>query len=1032
MSGIAAFAVRHWQFTLIMFALLVAGGASALVNIPRAEDPNFAAPISTIAVVLPGADPVEMERLVTDPIEDALDGLEDIDKLTSRTRDGIAVITIEFDWNSDPERKYDQVVREVNAVRPSLPAGIVRLDVKKIQINLTNIVQVALVSDSASGRELEERARRLKDAIDRVPGVSESELWGEPRTEIQVALDLGRLAALGLPAGAVADALAAEGANLALGTVHAGERRFNVKATGDFDTLEEIADTVVRAEAGRVVRVGDVARVAWGAAEPVHLARYNGRRAVFVTANQKDGQNVFAVRDAIAAELDRFQATLPPEIRLERGFDQSLNVADRLSRLARDFAIALALVLITLLPLGLRTAVVVMISIPLSLAIAVWLLQATGFSLNQLSIAGCVLALGLLVDDSIVVAENISRHLRSGLDRTRAAIEGTRQISVAVVGCTATLMLAFLPLLFLPEGAGKFIRSLPMTVLYTVGASLVVSLTIIPFLSSRVLPAHQGPEGNAFLRLLMRGIHGLYRPLLHLALRRPWATVILALVLFAGSLLLIPRIGFSLFPPSDSRQFLVEIDLPDGAGLAATEAAVAFAERELAKMPEVHWTMGNVGHGNPRIFYNVLPREDDPTHGAVFVELDSWDNRTSPARLDDLRRRLAAYPGAQMVVRIFQNGPPIEAPIAIRLLGPEVAPLKDLAARMAATMATVPGARDIINPLRLDRTDLDLGIDTAKAAVLGIPAGAIDQAVRLALAGEPVAWFREADGDVYPVVARLPLTERHQLDALADIYLPAAGGVVPLSAVATPRFAGGPARIDRFNRERAVTVTAYVATGYNTEAVTLEVLKALRTLALPPGFRIEAGGEIEARAKSFGGLSGAILIALFGIMAVLILEFRSFAASAVVAGVIPLGLLGGVVALWATGYTLSFTAVVGFIALIGIEIKNSILLVDFTTQLRQAGKSLRDAIEEAGEVRFLPVLLTSMTAIGGLIPLAVEGSGLYSPLAIVIIGGLLTSTLLSRLVTPAMYLLLAPRDAAPAGGEALAAAAAHSPAPAPR
>lgn len=1013
MSGLAAFAVRHWQFTLIVFALLVAGGGSALVNIPRAEDPNFAAPIATVAVVLPGADPVAMERLVTDPIEDALDGLEDLDKLTSRTRDGITVITAEFDWDSDPERKYDQVVREVNAVRPSLPAGIVRLEVKKIQINLTNIVQVALVSDTASGRELEERAERLKDAIDRIPGVSESEVWGEPRTEIQVALDLGRLAALALPPNVVAEALAAEGANLSIGTIHAGARRFNVKATGDFDTLEEIADTVVRSEGGRVVRVGDVAHVAWGAAEPDHLARYNGRPAVFVTANQKDGQNIFAVRDAIVAELDRFAATLPPEIRLERGFDQSLNVSDRLSRLARDFAIALALVLVTLLPLGLRAALVVMISIPLSLAVAVWLLQGTGFSLNQLSIAGFVLALGLLVDDSIVVAENIARHLRGGLDRTSAAIAGTRQISVAVVGCTATLMLAFLPLLFLPEGAGKFIRSLPVTVLYTVGASLLVSLTIIPFLASRLLPRHQAAEGNAFLRVLMRGIHGVYRPLLHLALGRPWMTVALAVILFGASLSLIPRIGFSLFPPSDSRQFLVEIDLPDGASLAATQAAVAFAEQQVAAVPGLHWTMGNVGHGNPRIFYNVLPREDDPTHGAVFVELDHWDNRTSPALLDALRRRLAVYPGAQMVVRIFQNGPPIEAPIAIRLLGPEVAPLKALATQMAATMATVPGIRDIINPLRLDRTDLDLGIDTAKAAALGIPAGAIDRTLRLALAGEAVASFREADGDVFPVVARMPLDQRHQLDALAQIYLPAATGAVPLSAISTPRFSGGPARIDRFNRERAVTITAYTATGYNTEAVTLAALEALGRLTLPPSFRIEAGGEIEARAKSFSGLSGAILIALFGIMAVLILEFRSFAASAVVAGVIPLGLLGGLVGLWLAGYSLSFTAVVGFIALIGIEIKNSILLVDFTTQLRQSGKGLHEAIEEAGEVRFLPVLLTSMTAIGGLIPLAVEGSGLYSPLAVVIISGLVSSTLLSRLVTPAMYLLLAPRDAGP-------------------
>mgnify|MGYP001010581858 FL=1 len=317
---------------------------------------------------------------------------------------------------------------------------------------------------------------------------------------------------------------------------------------------------------------------------------------------------------------------------------------------------------------------------------------------------------------------------------------------------------------------------------------------------------------------------------------------------------------------------------------------------------------------------------------------------------------------------------------------------------------------DVVNPLRLDRTDLDLGIDLDKAGVLGVPAGAVDRAVRLSLSGEAVATYRESDGDDYPVTLRLPMEGRHELDVLGDIRVPGAAGAVPLSAISDPHFITGPARIDRFNRERAVTITAFTATGYNTDRVTRAIGEQLATLGLPPGYRLMTGGEAETRSKSFAGLSGAILVAMFGILAVLILEFRSFATTVVVAGVIPLGIIGGMAALFVTGYTLSFTSVIGFVALIGIEIKNSILLVDFTTQLRRAGTPLKAAIEEAGEVRFLPVLLTSVTAIGGLLPLALGGSGLYSPLAVVIIGGLISSTVLSRLVTPAMYLLLAPKE----------------------
>jgi multidrug efflux pump subunit AcrB len=374
----------------------------------------------------------------------------------------------------------------------------------------------------------------------------------------------------------------------------------------------------------------------------------------------------------------------------------------------------------------------------------------------------------------------------------------------------------------------------------------------------------------------------------------------------------------------------------------------------------------------------------------------------------------AGIPGAQVIIVVFENGPPLEAPIAVRISGKEMATLKDLAAKATAIIEAVPGAIDIVNPLRLDRTDLNLGLDADKAATLGVPAGVLDQTVRIALSGEIVGSYRQSNGDEFDITLRLPFENRHELTDLDRIYVPVAQGPgIPLSHIASPRLQSEPARIDRYKRERTVTITGRTGSGYLTSRVTQDVLERLKTIPLPPGYRISAGGQAEAQARSFGGLGSAVLLALFGIMAVIILEFRSFKTSGVVAGVIPLGIIGGLVGLWVTGYPLAFTAIIGFIALIGIEIKNSILLVDFTQQLRAVGVPLRDAIEQAGEIRFLPVLLTSATAIGGLMPLAIEGSGLYSPLAIVIIGGLVSSTVLSRLVTPVMYLLLAPKDETP-------------------
>lgn len=1013
MNRAAGFFVRRWQFTLVLFTALILLGVSALQSIPRAEDPSFPIPFYIVRAVLPGASPSDIETRVTRPLEDALDALEGVREVRSVSQNGVAVVTVEFGWDIDVERKFDEVTREANAVRPDLPEGITRFEIEKQNTAATNIVQFALRAPQLEARELEDVARDLRDAIDRVDGVDETELFGVRASQVRIAPDMGKLAQFALPVTAIADALRAENSDAPIGAVHLGGRRFNVEVTGAYTNLAAIRDTVLRSVGERTIRIGDVAEVAWAYAEQDTLTRYNGAPAVFVAANARPGEDVFRVREGIYAALTEFERAMPPGVVIERGFDQSQNVAHRLGQLGRDFAIALALVAITLLPLGPRAAFVVMLSIPLSLAIGVAALQAFGFTLNQLSIAGFVVALGLLVDDAIVVTENIERHLRAGADRLTAAIAGTQQIGLAILGCTACLMLAFTPLLFLPEGAGAFIRSLPAAVLSTVAASLLVSLTIIPFLASRIASAKTHPEGNVFLRWTMAGITRAYRPLLQRALAAPGRTVVLALGVCAASLLLVPRLGFALFPPAEIPQVVIDIDLPDGSALTTTDRALRLVERTVATAPEVRWYMSNLGRGNPQIYYNIRPEPERSNHASVFVSFDRWDPASTPALLDRWRAVFAAYPGAQFVVRVFENGPPIEAPIAVRIAGPDIAIAKQLAARVTETLDAVPGVRDVQNPLRVDRSDLDLGVDYDKAALLGVPAGMLDRSLRIALGGEVVGQFLQADGESFDLVLRLPFTDRHDLTTLNQVYVPTTTGAgIPIAHLVTPSLRSEPARIDRLQRERTVTITAHTATGYLTSKVTAEVLTKVNALPLPPGYRLSAGGQAEAQQRSFGGLLNALALALFAIIAVLVLEFRSFAASAVVAGVIPLGMLGGLLALWFTGNAVSFTAMIGFIALIGIEIKNSILLVDFAEQARAEGVPLRAAIERAGEVRFLPVLLTSVTAIGGLLPLALENSGLYSPLAWVLIGGLVASTLLARLVTPAMYLLLAPKDEA--------------------
>jgi len=1015
-----AFAVRQWQFTLVLFGLLVAIGVNSYINMPRAEDPSFSHPAVTITLGYPGADPAEVERMLIDPIEEAMNELDDVKKVVSVANDGLGLVAIEFHYVGDPEKKQDDVIREFNRLRPQLPADLSYIDLRRAGPSRVNILQSALVSDTAPWRELEKWAGELEDRLERVPGVRQSESWAYPKSEVRIAVDLDRLGRTAVTLQQLATAVQAENTSIPGGAVDAGARRYDLKTTGAYRSLQQIEDTVVGASRGRAVHLRDVATVSWTTGEHTYLGRYNGHRAVFITASQKDNQNIFTVRTGIDSVFDTFEKDLPQGIRLERGFDQSRNVDRRLTRLGHDFAIAIALVLVTLLPLGLRAAGVVMLSIPLSLAMGLSALYFSGFSLNQLSIAGFILALGLLVDDSIVVVENISRFIRMGHSRREAAILATDQIALAVLGCTATLLLAFLPLVFLPGGSGVFIRSLPAAVMLTVIASMVVAYTIIPFLSSRLLRETGAPTGGRMERFdlladrllhgTMQTIHRVYGPALKWALSRPKRTLTVAGVVFFSSIALIPVIGVSVFPLADVPQFLIRVNAADGASLADTDRALRFVEAELGQHPEVKRWFTNVGHSQPFIYYNTFPLGTAADLGEILVELDSYSPRHSPQLLDELRKKFRSYPGARITVKQYENGPPVDAPVALRITGPELNTLRRLGGEIEALMKQQPGLRDVNNPLMLRRTDINLGIDSAKAALLGVSSVEADRTVRVAVAGQTLGRFRESDGDEHPIVLRLPMDERPTLALLQKIRVnTVTGQQVPLAAITSPHFEAAPNVINRYNRERQVTVSAFTNTGYTTDKVTRALLTQVEEkFALPPGYRLTVAGEVESRQEAFGGIGTAFLVAAFGIMAVLVLEFGSFRSTLIVATVIPLGVTGALLALLITGYTLSFTGLIGLLALLGIEIKNSILLVDFTNQLRAEGVGLDEAIEQAGTIRFFPILLTSATAIGGLMPLAIQGSLLYSPLAIVVIGGLLSSTLLARLVTPATYKLLPP------------------------
>lgn len=1005
------FSVKNYSFTLVIFIMVAVVGLVTMLTMPRAEDPQINPPTYPIIVVYPGTSPKDMEELVVKPIEDKIYELENVDKLVTSIEDGLAVVRVEFKYGVNVDNTYQEVVREVNALKNTLPQDIYSIEINKVDPSDVNILQIALVSENASYRTLKKQADQLKEALEKVANLKKVKVSGVPDEEVRIDLQLDKLAQYKIPMNVVLGSIQSEALNIPGGSVTAGGKTFNVKTSGKFESVEEISNTVISNAGGKIVLLKDVAEVSLRNAEEKHLIRLNGNRSVLVNAAQKAGGNISATQSAYLPVIEQFEKSLPDNIRMVKHFDQADNVSRRLSGLGVDFLIAIVLVLFTLAPLGGRASLLVMIAIPLSLALGLVGLNWFGISLNQLSIVGLVVSLGLLVDDSIVVVENIERWLREGYSKKEAAVKATGQITIAVIGCTATLIIAFLPLVFLPGGPGEFVRGLPLAVISSVLASMIVSLTVVPFLASRILKEHHNPEGNIFLRLLKKAIGATYSKVMKLALLHPLKTLVIAFVLFGASLSLFPIIGFKLFPSSEKPIFLINVRMPLQTNLMESNRIMRMIEDSLAANPKIKFFSTNVGKGNPQIYYNVTQQGSKADFAQVFVQLADDEKPKNKTRfISELQNQFSAFPYAKVEIKDFEQGPPIEAPISIRIFGDNLDTLRKLSFEVEQLLKSHPGALYVNNELNTLKTDVKVSIHKEKARTLGILTADVDKTIRLAVAGLNMGTYTNQDGDDYDITITAPREKWASVEVLNNLYVNnALGTAIPLSQIADVQFESSPTSINHFNKNRFVKVTSYTHKGVLANDVLKQVVPKLDQISFPEGYTYKLAGEAESEGDAFGGgFATVIVLTVFLFIAVLILQFKTFKGILIVLSVIPLGVIGGISSLWLTGNPMSFIAIIGFIGLAGIEVKNSILLVDFTNQLRKEGVPLQEAIEQAGDLRFLPVVLTSLTAIGGLIPLAINPNPLISPLAIVLIGGLISSTILSRIVTPVMYKLIPP------------------------
>ncbi len=999
-------AIENAKFTLIIFILLILLGVQAFLTMPRTEDPTIYVPGGSVIVIYPGASPNDLEQLVAFPVEEAINELDDILMVKTEIKDGLSVTSVEFSYNTDAKEKYDELVRQINSIQSDLPEDIFLLDIMQWRSSDVAIMQLALVSDKASYSRMNERAEQLKRELEKQKGVKKVALAGVPDEVIRINLNFEKMARMNISLDQIINALKSNNANIPGGSVTMDGKSFMIKSGGGFKNLEEIRRTVVNSHNGKILHLEQVAELAFTDADDQYIARLGGAKAIFVTIEQKEGYNIFEVVDGIKPVIGDFSSRLEPDLSIHYVFDQSEGVKSKIGGFLSNLVQGIILVgFVILLALGFRSSLIVILAIPLSILIGLSLVNMADYGLQQISIAALVVALGLLVDNSIVMVENINRFMLKGLSSREAAVKGASEIAWPVVTATLTTLFAFIPIITMPDKAGDFIKSLPFTIIATLSVSLLIALSITP-LASAVIFKRKKPEkkNNVFRMQLDRFIQGPYRKTLKFALKHKLFVILIAVLAFVGSMAMFPLVGLSFFPPSQTPQFMVRVEMPEGTAIQKTNHVVRYVESILDTSQYIQVYASNIGHGNPRIYYNIMSKNYAPNYGEIYVRLKRYEQSEYDQLISGLRKVFADYPGAKITIKEYQQGVPLEAPVMVYLLGDNQDVLQQIAEKMEQVMLETPGMINVNNKLKKMKTDLVFQINKDKAGMLGVPVVTIEKSIRTAINGIPVTTFRDKNGKEYDIVLRTPSGNEVKPGLLDQIFVSSlAGKQVPLRQLGSIQMEESPALISRYNLQRSALLTADLIKGSDLDAAMESVLSFLEQYNFPSGFSYHIGGELENRDQTFGGMAKAGLITVIAIFAVLVLQFNSYKQPLIIFIAVPLALIGSIWALFITGNTFSFTAFIGLLSLVGIVVNNSIILVDYTNIQIRNGMDIEDAIVLSGETRFMPIILTSLTTIGGLLPLTLRGGEIWAPMGWTIIGGLLVSTILTLVIVPVFY-----------------------------
>jgi multidrug efflux pump subunit AcrB/outer membrane protein TolC len=1014
----AKFSLRYPTVALILAAMAVAVGIYAFLYMPRTEDPTITIRTGLVIALYPGATSEQVEKQVTKTLEKHIFKFPEVrkEKTYSTSRPGLVIINVELqNYVKDSDVVWSKIRHEMIEVHETgeLPQGI-QGPIVNSDFGDTVAMLLAIHGKRYGYRELRDYVDTIKDELRTIPTVGKLATYGEQNEQIWITGDLERISQYLVDPSQIIGALKNRNVIERSGHFEANRIKIPLRTTGLFNTEEEIRNVLVGvSQTGQPLYIRDFAKVERRYEDPTFLARYDGKPCVMLSIEMQKGQNIVELGDRIQEIFSHLNSLLPPDIKIGLIANQPKVVKERITQLSREFMIAIAsVVLVTIVLLPIRVAAIAALAIPITLCVTLGVMNAIGVTLHQVSIAALIIVLGIVVDDAIVIADNYVDLLDRKFSREEAASRCVAEVIVPVLAATATIVFSFLPLLILTGSAGEFISALPKTVAVALTVSFVVAVMITPifcrFFIKKGLHDHSVQKASAGKEKfsILNVIQSVYNGAIVFFMRHRVLAMATGVVAVTLGVLLFRFVPQQFFPSAERNQFVIDVWMPEGSRIEATNAVMHRIEAYLKRRREVTHFATFVGQSAPRFYYNVDPQQPDAAYGQFIVNTHSEEE--TPALVKELRTSLASLtPEAMVIVKELEQGMSLSAPVEVRIVGDNVPELERLGARVENLLTQVPYSAFVHSDYFNASSMVDVKVNEELANRLGITSSSVSKLLAGAFDGLPVSTFWEGDRNV-TIMLRLDKASRSSFSDLRNVYVNSrvTQARVPLRAISrlTPEWQ--PSRIVRRNGVRTLTVQSFVKSGHYASEIINAVGPQIKKLTLPPGFRIEYGGELSNQAEVQPQMLTALGISIIAIFLTLLIQFRNVSEVLIVMSAIPLALPGAVMGLIITRNPFGFTAFMGLISLCGIVVRNSIILVDYIKERMHEGHALEQAATEAGERRLRPIFLTTMAAAVGVLPMILSGSSLWSPLASVIAIGLIWSMFITLLVVPVLFVVV--------------------------